>query len=258
MKSVILAGGLGTRISEESHLKPKPMIEIGGKPILWHIMKVYSYYGINDFIICTGYKGYVIKEYFANYFLHQSDITFDTCSNNMKLHNRQSDPWKITVVDTGDKTNTGGRLKRIKPYIEKDETFCLTYGDGVSNVNIKELIDYHYERKVTATVTAVQPPGRYGLLEIKDGMVKDFQEKPKGDGNWINGGFFVFGSKIFDYLDSDMTSLESEPIKLLAQKNELAARKHNDFWLPMDTMRDKIRLEELWESGKAPWKIWKD
>jgi len=256
MKVVLLAGGLGTRISEESHLKPKPMIEIGGKPILWHIMKIYSYYGLNDFIICTGYKGYIIKEYFANYFLHQSDVTFDMQNNKMEIHNNSCEPWKVTIVDTGETTQTGGRIKRIQKYVN-NKTFCLTYGDGVNNVNIADLITFHKTQKSFATLTSVQPPGRYGALEMLGNRIERFQEKPKGDGSWINGGFFVLEPEIFKYIDADSTLWEQEPLEKLALDKQLIAYKHNGFWQPMDTLRDKIKLEELWNSGEAPWKIWK-
>ncbi|OGI28754.1 MAG: glucose-1-phosphate cytidylyltransferase [Candidatus Melainabacteria bacterium RIFOXYA12_FULL_32_12] len=255
MKAIILAGGLGSRISEESHLKPKPMIEIGGKPILWHIMKIYSHYGINDFIICTGYKGYVIKEYFANYYLHQSDITFDMRDNKMHIHNNDCEPWKVTIIDTGESTNTGGRVKRAKPYVD-DETFCLTYGDGVSNINIQKLIEFHKKESSLATLTAVQPPGRFGAIEIGKNQVTAFQEKPIGDGNWINGGFFILEPAIFDLIKDDFTSWEADILTRLTEMNKLSAYKHTDFWFPMDTLRDKNRLEELWNSGKAPWKVW--
>jgi len=255
MKAIILAGGLGSRISEESHLKPKPMIEIGGKPILWHIMKIYSHYGINDFIICTGYKGYVIKEYFANYYLHQSDITFDMRDNKMHIHNNDCEPWKVTIIDTGESTNTGGRVKRAKPYID-DETFCLTYGDGVSNINIQKLIEFHKKESSLATLTAVQSPGRFGAIELGKNQVTAFQEKPIGDGNWINGGFFILEPAIFDLIQDDFTSWETDILTRLTEMNKLSAYKHTDFWFPMDTLRDKNRLEELWNSGKAPWKVW--
>ena len=255
MKAVILAGGLGTRISEESHLKPKPMIEIGGKPILWHIMKIYTHYSINDFIVCTGYKGYIIKEYFANYFLHQSDVTFDMSANKMHIHNNTCEPWKVTIVDTGENTNTGGRLKRVKDYIG-NETFCMTYGDGVSDVNIKELTEFHKIQKVKATLTTVQPPGRFGAIKIENGKVMQFQEKPLGDGAWINGGFFVLEPEALSYIEKDSTAWEREPVEKMAAQGTLAAYKHTGFWQPMDTLRDKMRLEELWDSGKAPWKVW--
>jgi len=255
MKVVILAGGLGTRIVEESHLKPKPMIEIGGKPILWHILKIYSHYGLNDFIICTGYKGYIIKEYFANYFLHQSDVTFDMKNNQTEIHSNSCEPWKITVVDTGEHTNTGGRIKRIKNYLN-DEPFCLTYGDGVSNVDIKKLIEFHKEEKAKVTLTAVQQPGRYGTVNVLEGKVTEFKEKPIDDGAWINGGFFVIEPEVISLIENEQTSWEIELLQTLTKNNELAAYKHNDFWLPMDTLRDKIRLEDLWETNKAPWKVW--
>ena len=256
MKAVILAGGLGTRISEETHLKPKPMIEIAGRPLLWHLMKIYSSHGINDFVICCGYKGYLVKEYFANYFLHMSDITFDMKSNKMHVHQKKAEPWQVTLIDTGEETLTGGRLKRVKDYIHEDEEFCFTYGDGLSNVNIKKLIDFHQSKGKLATITAVQPPGRYGSLDIKDDLVGQFIEKPKGDGGWINGGSFVLSSKCLDYIDGDQTSWEAEPLEGLARDSELAAFIHKGFWQPMDTLREKNLLEDLWESGKAPWKNW--
>lgn len=255
MKSVILAGGYGTRISEETHLKPKPMIEIGGMPILWHIMKTYSVYGINDFIICLGYKGYLVKEYFANYFLHMSDVTFDLNDNSMQIHQNTSEPWKVTLVDTGDKTMTGGRLKRVAPYLD-EEDFCFTYGDGVTNVNIGNLIEFHQQQGTLATVTAVQPPGRFGSLDVSGHKIRAFEEKPKGDGAWVNGGFFVLSPPVLDYIDSDTTVWEQAPLQRLASEGQLAAYKHTGSWHPMDTLRDKVRLEELWESGKAPWKVW--
>ncbi|MDX1959877.1 MAG: glucose-1-phosphate cytidylyltransferase [Leptospiraceae bacterium] len=258
MKVVILAGGFGTRISEESHLKPKPMIEIGNKPILWHIMKIYSHYGFNEFVICLGYKSYVIKEYFANYFLHESDVTFDFTENNkMTVHKNFSEPWKVTLVETGLNTLTGGRIKRIHDYIHEDN-FLMTYGDGVSNVNIRESVEFHLKHSKIATVTAIQPSGRFGSLDITpSNEVKGFIEKPKGDGGWINGGFFVLNQKIFNYLKDDSTVFEKEPIEMLAKDNELRAYKHDSFWQPMDTLRDKTYLEELWANGKAPWKLWK-
>jgi glucose-1-phosphate cytidylyltransferase len=255
MKAVILAGGLGTRISEETQLKPKPMIEIGGKPILWHIMKIYSTYGINEFVICCGYKGYMIKEYFANYFLHMSDVTFDIKNNKMEVHRKFAEPWKITLVDTGMGTLTGGRLKKIKEHVE-NETFCFTYGDGVADINIKNLIDFHQDAKTVATLTAIQPPGKFGILEIIDQKVSKFNEKPSGDGAWVNGGFFVLEPEIFDYLLDDTTIFEKEPLEKLAKENQLSVFKHTEFWQPMDTIRDRNYLEELWSSGKAPWKIW--
>lgn len=256
MKLVILAGGLGTRISEETTFRPKPMVEIGGKPILWHIMKAYSAYGINDFVICCGYKGYMIKEYFANYFLHMSDVTFDMANNKMEVHQEYADAWKVTLVDTGESTMTGGRLKRVKEYVRNEEVFCLTYGDGIGDINITELVAFHKAQKVKATLTSVSPPGRFGALEIEDSKIKSFQEKPKGDGVSINGGFFVLSQGVFDYLESDETIWEREPLERLAQEGDLAAFKHNGFWQPMDTLRDKEFLEQLWQSGSAPWKIW--
>ena len=256
MKAVILAGGLGTRISEETALKPKPMIEIGGKPILWHIMKIYSNHGINEFIICCGYKGYVIKEYFANYFLHQSDITFNMSNNDMKIHQERAEPWKVTLVDTGETTMTGGRLKRVKDFLNINEDFCFTYGDGVSDLNITKLIKFHKQHGKLATLTAVYPPGRFGALEIKNGNVKKFQEKPKGDGGMINGGFFILNPKTIDLIEDDSCSWEKEPLSMLAKKNQLVAFEHKGFWQPMDTLRDKNYLEDLWLADKAPWKTW--
>lgn len=257
MKVVILAGGLGTRISEETTLKPKPMIEIGGKPILWHIMKSYSHFGINDFIICCGYKGYVIKEYFANYFLHTSDVTFDLQQNRMDVHHKFAEPWRVTLVDTGENTMTGGRLKRVASYLDTDDAFCFTYGDGVSNVDIKQLIDYHRNHGLLATLVATYPPGRFGALDIRaDQRVTSFREKPKGDGGMINGGFFVLSPKVIDLIANDQTSWEREPLAQLADSGQLKAFAHDDFWQPMDTLRDKNFLEELWASGKAPWKVW--
>ncbi|OAI07112.1 glucose-1-phosphate cytidylyltransferase [Methylomonas methanica] len=254
MKTVILAGGFGTRISEESHLKPKPMIEIGGKPILWHLMKIYSRYGINDFIICLGYKGYVIKEYFANYFLHMSDVTFDMEHNRMEVHEKNAEPWRVTLIDTGHDTLTGGRLRRVKDYIG-DETFCFTYGDGLADVNIDTLIQFHRSQGKAATLTAIQPPGRYGALNIVGDAVLDFQEKPAGDGAWVNGGFFVLEPSVLDYIQGDLISWESQPLQRLAAENQLAAYHHKGFWQAMDTMRDKNHLEELW-SLNPPWKVW--
>lgn len=256
MKAVILAGGLGTRISEESHLKPKPMIEIGGKPILWHIMKIYSQYGINDFVICLGYKGYIIKEYFANYFLHMSDVTFDMQSNKMEVHQRKAEPWRVTLVDTGDDTMTGGRLKRVAPYVKNEEAFCFTYGDGVANINITELVAFHKQHGKRATITAVQPPGRYGALSMHDGSVCGFIEKPQGEGGWINGGFFVLSPSCIDLIADDITAWEGEPLSQLAAQGKLMAYEHSGFWQPMDTLRDKNHLENLWQSGKAPWRVW--
>lgn len=255
MKAIILAGGLGTRISEESHLKPKPMIEIGGKPILWHIMKMYSNFGINDFVICLGYKGYVIKEYFSNYFLHMSDVTFSMRENKMEIHQKFAEPWRVTLVDTGEQTMTGGRLKRVAPYVG-DETFCFTYGDGVSDIDIAALIATHRAAGRKATVTAIQPPGRYGALHIEDNAVHHFQEKPAGDGAWINGGFFVLEPSVLDYIESDETVWEQYPLQQLAAEKQLSAYRHSGFWQAMDTLREKNHLEELWSSGKAPWKSW--
>jgi len=256
LKAVILAGGLGTRISEESATRPKPMIEIGGMPILWHIMKIYSAHGINDFIICCGYKGYVIKEYFANYFLHMSDVTFDMVSNDMQIHHKKAEPWRVTLVDTGIDTQTGGRLRRIARYLDQDEPFCFTYGDGVANINIKALIDFHREQGGLATMTAVQPPGRFGALEMSETTVTRFMEKPIGDGGWINGGFFVLQKQVIDRIEGDHTSWESTPLGSLAEDGLLRAYHHRGFWQPMDTLRDKQLLERLWDSGKAPWKLW--
>lgn len=255
MKAVILAGGLGTRISEESHLRPKPMIEIGGKPILWHIMKMYSHHGINDFVICLGYKGYVIKEYFSNYFLHMSDVTFNMQENSMEIHQKFVEPWRVTLVDTGELTMTGGRLKRVAPYIGNG-SFCFTYGDGVADINISALIAKHRGAGRLATVTAIQPPGRYGALHIEDDAVEHFQEKPAGDGAWINGGFFVLEPEVLSYLDGDDTVWEQQPLQRLAAQGQLSAYRHSGFWQAMDTLRDKNHLEELWSSGKAPWKSW--
>jgi glucose-1-phosphate cytidylyltransferase len=257
MKAVLLAGGYGTRISEETAVRPKPMVEIGGRPILWHIMKIYSAYGINDFIVCCGYKGYMIKEYFANYFLHMSDVTFDIRSNQMEVHCRHAEPWRVTLIDTGDKTMTGGRLKRVREHIG-NETFCFTYGDGLSNVNIKTLIGFHKEQKTLATLTAVQPVGRFGAISIEPGQNKigDFQEKPPGDGTWVNGGFFVLEPKVIDYIADDSTAWEKEPLERLARDGQVSAYRHADFWQPLDTLRDKYYLEEMWNSGKPPWKVW--
>jgi glucose-1-phosphate cytidylyltransferase len=256
MKAVILAGGLGTRISEESHLKPKPMIEIGGKPILWHIMKIYSNHGIQDFIICLGYKGYVIKEYFANYFLHMSDVTFDMSKNAMEVHQRYVEPWRVTLVNTGEDTLTGGRLRRVREHLG-DEPFCFTYGDGVADIDISALIDFHKSHGKPATVTAIQPPGRYGALGLDGEQVGSFQEKPAGDGSWINGGYFVLDPSVIDYIDGDQSSWEGEPLMRLAAEDKLMAFRHPGFWQAMDTLRDKNQLNDLWDSGKAPWKIWK-
>ena len=257
MKAVILAGGLGTRISEETHLRPKPMIEIGGHPILWHIMKSYSAHGVNEFVICCGYKGYMIKEYFANYFLHMSDVTFDMQHNRMEVHERHAEPWKVTLVDTGDDTMTGGRLKRVARYIQDDEAFCFTYGDGVSDVDVAASIAFHKQHGKLATVTAVLPPGRYGALEREGANVAGFTEKPRGDGGWINGGYFVLSPLVLDLIDADSTSWEAGPLNQLAAQNQLMAYEHGGFWQPMDTLREKTLLEELWQSGCAPWKTWK-
>jgi glucose-1-phosphate cytidylyltransferase len=254
MKAVILAGGLGTRISEESHLRPKPMIEIGGRPILWHIMKCYSHFGINDFVICLGYRGYIIKEYFANYFLHMSNVTFDIAHNKMEVHERYAEPWRVTLVDTGPDTMTGGRLKRVRDYVG-DETFCFTYGDGVADLDIAKLVKFHKSHGKKATVTAIQPPGRYGSVDIVDGAVRSFHEKPHGDGAWINGGFFVLEPAIFEYIAGDEASFENRPLKELARQGELMAYEHTGFWQAMDTLRDKNQLEELWSSA-PPWKVW--
>jgi glucose-1-phosphate cytidylyltransferase len=256
MKAVILAGGLGTRIAEETHLKPKPMVEIGGRPILWHIMKIYSHHGINEFVICCGYKGYIIKEYFANYFLHMSDVTFDMSNNRMEVHHRYAEPWKVTLVDTGDETFTGGRLKRVASYLQDEEAFCFTYGDGVSDVNITELIAFHKMQKVRATLTATLPPGRFGALDIVGQKVLSFKEKPKGDGAMINGGFFVLSPNVISLIKDDASIWEREPLEALANQGQLAAFQHTGFWQPMDTLRDKTQLEELWASGNAPWKVW--
>jgi glucose-1-phosphate cytidylyltransferase len=258
MKAVILAGGLGTRLSEETVSKPKPMVEVGGKPILWHIMKIYSSYGINDFIICCGYKGYVIKEYFANYFLHQSDITFDMKGNKMIVHEKRAEPWTVTLVDTGDHSMTGGRLKRVVNYLENEEAFCFTYGDGVADINIRELIDFHKAHGKDATLTAAFPPGRFGALNIQNNEVLQFEEKPKGDGALINAGFFVLSPKVIDRIDGDCCIWEQEPLRGLANDGQLMSFKHDGFWQPMDTLRDKQLLENLLDSNKAPWKLWKD
>lgn len=255
MKAVILAGGLGTRISEETSVRPKPMIEIGGKPILWHIMKIYSSHGVNEFIICLGYKGYLIKEYFANYFLHTSDVTFDMKNNRMDVHQNSSEPWKVTLVDTGDESMTGGRLKRVRQFLGDDD-FCFTYGDGVGDINITEAIKFHQSMGTFATLTAVQPPGRFGLLIMDGTRVQGFQEKPQGDGGWINAGFFILSPKVIDGIEGDHTTWEREPLEKLSSAGQLSAYKHHGFWQPMDTLRDKNHLEELWQSGKAPWKIW--
>lgn len=257
MKAVILAGGFGTRLSEETTVRPKPMVEIGGKPIIWHIMKIFSAHGIHDFVICCGYKGYMIKDYFSSYFLQMSDVTFDLKNNKMEVHQNGTEPWKVTLVDTGEKTMTGGRLRRVKDYIG-DETFCLTYGDGVSDINVKQLIDFHGAQRTLATLTAVQPPGRFGAISLKhdQNIIMSFREKPEGDGAWINGGFFVLEPGVIDYIGGDATTWEQEPLKNLAHDGKLSAYKHTGFWQSMDTLRDKMYLEELWNSGKAPWKIW--
>jgi glucose-1-phosphate cytidylyltransferase len=257
MKAVILAGGLGTRISEETHLKPKPMIEIGGRPILWHIMKIYALHGVNDFIICCGYKGYVIKEYFANYFLHMSDVTFDMSSNQMEVHHKKAEAWRVTLVDTGDDTLTGGRLKRVGSYVCNDDAFCFTYGDGVADVDVTRQIAFHQQHGKLATVTAVQPPGRYGVLLRKGTIVQGFQEKPPGDGAWINGGFFVCQPEVFDYIrNGDATIWEQEPLQNIAKDGQLMGYRHEGFWSPMDTLKDKQDLNEMWNKGTAKWKIW--
>ena len=256
MKAVILAGGLGTRISEETHLKPKPMVEVGGMPILWHIMKIYSHHGINDFVVCCGYKGYIIKEYFANYFLHMTDVTFDLANNNMKVHHRSAEPWKVTLVDTGVDTMTGGRLKRVADHIDDDEPFCMTYGDGVSNVDIAASVAFHKAHGLQATLTATYPPGRFGALDLQGDKVAAFKEKPKGDGGMINGGFFVLSPKVLKLIEGDSTVWEQKPLERLAESGQLAAFQHHGFWQPMDTLRDRTYLEDLWASGKAPWKVW--
>src|SRR3990167_8008128 len=257
MKAVILAGGLGSRISEETIVRPKPMIEIGGKPILWHIMKIYSTYDIHDFIICLGYKGYLIKEYFANYFLHMSDVTFDIVKNKMEIHQNGAEPWRITLVETREKTMTGGRLKRVADYLD-DENFCFTYGDGVADINIHQLMTHHIQNKTLATLTAIQPPGRFGILQLEHNKIVGFKEKPHGDGGWINGGFFVLSPKIFEYISDDDTIWEKYPMERLAEENQLSVFFHHGFWHAMDTLRDKNYLEELWTTEKAPWKIWTD
>ena len=256
MKAVILAGGLGTRLSEETTIKPKPMVEIGGKPILWHILKSYSVHGINDFVICCGYKGYIIKEFFANYFLHTSDVTFDMKSNQMEVHSHHAEPWRVTLVDTGDETQTGGRLKRVRKFIEDDAAFCLTYGDGLSNVDISASIAFHQQHGKLGTMTGVQPPGRFGAVELDGQRIVRFCEKPQGDGNWINGGFFVLSPKVIDYIPDDSTLWEKGPMERLAQDGQMDAFLHDGFWQPMDTLRDKFYLEDLWQRGNAPWKTW--
>jgi len=258
MKAVILAGGLGTRLAEETNVKPKPMVEIGAKPILWHILKIYSAHGINDFVVCLGYKGYVIKEYFANYFLHSSDVTFDLANNSLDVHHKKTEPWKVTLIDTGEETMIGGRIKRIIDYVKDEDSFCLTYGDGVSDINIAESIAFHKRENRLATVTGVQPPGRYGAIEMDGTRATGFKEKPQGDGGWINGGFFVLSPKVVNYIDGDATVWEKEPMENLAKDGELSVYMHDGFWHPMDTLRDKRYLESLWETKKAPWKLWKD
>lgn len=256
MKAVILAGGLGTRLSEETSTRPKPMVEIGGRPILWHILKMYSHHGVNDFVICCGYKGYVIKEYFANYFLHMSDVTFDMRSNLMEVHHKRAEPWNVTLVDTGDESMTGGRLRRVASYIKDEESFCFTYGDGVGDVDISATIAFHKTHGKAATLTATVPPGRFGALDIQGKQVKSFKEKPKGDGAMINGGFFVLSPSVLEYIEGDQTTWEQEPLIRLAEQGQLMAYEHTGFWQPMDTLRDKQLLESLWTSGKAPWKKW--
>ena len=255
MKAVILAGGLGTRLSEETIVKPKPMIEIGGRPILWHIMKTYSYYGVNDFIVCLGYKGFIVKEYFANYFLHMSDVTFNMADNKMEVHQAKAEPWSVTLVDTGEHTMTGGRLKRIESYLGEDD-FCFTYGDGIADVNIDKLIKFHKAQGTLATVTSVKPPGRFGALDINNGKITAFKEKPEGDGNSINGGFFVLSPKVINYIDSEEIVWENQPLERLASEGQLSAYQHDGFWQPMDTLRDKALLEQIWASGEVPWKVW--
>jgi glucose-1-phosphate cytidylyltransferase len=256
MKAVLLAGGLGSRLGEETDAKPKPMVTIGERPILWHIMKIYSQHGINDFIVCLGYKGYIIKEYFANYFLHTSDVTFDISSNKMEVHRNEAEPWRITLVDTGADSMTGGRLKRVAPYLKDEDAFCLTYGDGVADVDITSAIEFHHKNGKLATLTGVRPPGRFGALTLDGAVVQSFEEKPVGDGAWINGGFFVLSPKVLDYIEGDATVWEQEPMRQLAQDRQLETFFHDGYWQPMDTLRDRRALEELWNSGKAPWKTW--
>lgn len=256
MKAVILAGGLGTRLSEETSSRPKPMVEIGGKPILWHIMKIYSSYGVNDFVVCLGYKGYVIKEYFANYFLHTSDVTFDIAANKVEVHHNSAEPWRVTLVDTGGMTMTGGRLLRVKPYLEGEKSFCFTYGDGVADIDVGHLIDFHNRHGKAVTVTGTQPPGRFGALEIAGDRLTAFREKPFGEGGWVNGGFFVLSPAVFSCIADDATVWERQPLENLAAAGEVMVFRHNGFWLPMDTLRDKTHLEDLWSTGTAPWKVW--
>lgn len=256
MKAVILAGGLGTRLAEETSVRPKPMVEVGGKPVLWHILKLYSHHGINDFIVCLGYKGYVIKEYFANYFLHMSDVTFDLAENRMEVCHRHCEPWRVTLVDTGEQTQTGGRLRRVGDYLDDQEPFCFTYGDGLSNVDVGALVGFHRRQKRLATVTAVQPPGRFGALDIQDKRITRFEEKPQGDGSWINGGFFVLEREALKYIEDDSTVWERAPLEGLARDGQLSAFTHDGFWQPMDTLRDKMKLDELWQNQQAPWKVW--
>ncbi|MEY2686785.1 MAG: glucose-phosphate cytidylyltransferase [Pseudomonadota bacterium] len=256
MKAVILAGGLGTRLAEETTIKPKPMVEIGGRPVLWHIMKTFSHHGVNDFVICLGYRGYVIKEYFANYFLHMSDVTFDLANNRMEVCHRHCEPWRVTLADTGEATQTGGRLKRVREYLDGDESFCFTYGDGVADVDVGALVAFHREQGRLATITAVQPPGRFGALDIDGQRISRFEEKPQGDGSWINGGYFVLQPRAIDLIDNDATVWEREPLEHLARDGQLSAYTHRGFWQPMDTLRDKLKLEDLWQSGQAPWKVW--
>ena len=255
MKAVILAGGLGTRISEETSTRPKPMVEIGGKPVLWHLLKLYSHHGISDFIICLGYKGYVIKEYFANYFLHTSDVTFDLSTNKLEVHHKHAEAWRITLIDTGEHTQTGGRLKRVADYLDGG-TFCFTYGDGLADIDIKAEVAFHASKKRLATMCAVSPPGRFGAIDIQDNRITRFEEKPSGDGSWINGGFFVLEPKVLDYIKDDATVWERDPLERLARDGQISAYTHRGFWQPMDTLRDKLKLEELWQSGRAPWKVW--
>jgi glucose-1-phosphate cytidylyltransferase len=256
MKAVLLAGGLGFRLREETQLRPKPMVEVGGRPLIWHIMKIYSHYGIHDFILCLGYLGYVIKEYFHNYALHMSDVTVNVAKGTTEIHENYAEPWRITLVDTGEGTMTGGRIRRIRRYLEQDDAFCLTYGDGVANIDIGRLLEFHRAHGRLATVTAVRPPARFGAMQIEDGIVSSFQEKPLGESGWINGGFFVLSPKVIDYIDGDATTWEREPLERLAREGNLCAYRHDDFWHPMDVLRDKLHLEDLWARGVAPWKIW--